>query len=373
MNKNKNYISKIIFLIVIVLITIFFDSILDKIVFSDNNIFCFPIFSFLSPKFQAIFNVSVLLLLFFCFLHKHFLIRHHVIKFIKSFMIFGPLLQHYLFGLLLSLVISTLIFKSYCFQKMFLFNGDFIVYIFLLTIIFTLLKSKSPNHVVEFKGHPDTEKPITRPENDMLDFSSTVSDISAYILSQKNEYAATAIGVIGDWGSGKTSLLRLIMYNINLEKERNEIKDYNRLKVIYFNVSQFDDINLLFIHFYHSILEELEKEYYLPLIDKFNIFQSIVNTMGKGIKISAFKNLYLSNPKIENYLKILSIWLAKLNYTIVVLIDDMDRLLPKEMDGVFKLLRLVTSNMCNIVLVLTSEQKSLENYVNEFARIDSNE
>ena len=370
---SKNYFSKICFFVITILMnTIFIRIILEKIVSIKSNIFLFPIFSFLSFKYQVIFNILVLLLFLFLFINFHACIRLHILKFIKTFHTFGPLLLHYLFGLILSFFISTLIFKKFYYQKMFIFNGDFIVYLILLSIIFVIIKPKSQADILEFKKKIDTETPIDNPNEDILDFSNTVSNILAYILSQKNQYSATAIGLLGDWGSGKTSLLNLIHFNIKFEKENNVVNDYKRLKVIYFNVSQYDDVNLLFMHFYHFILTELEKEYYLPVIDKFNIFQSVIGTVGKGIKLTAFQNAFLSKPRIENYLKTLSGWLVKLDYTIVVLMDDIDRLLPREMDGVFKLLRIVISNMCNIVLVVSSEQKSLENYVNEFIGQENN-
>ncbi|WP_234570848.1 P-loop NTPase fold protein [Rhodohalobacter sp. 614A] len=207
--------------------------------------------------------------------------------------------------------------------------------------------------------------PIQKSIQDKIGFEGQVSIIFSDIISYDHRFKAQSYLLLGEWGSGKTSLLNLLREKIiNSEKDR-EGRNFNTLETIYFDVSQFEDTNILYLHFYNNIIEELSERFIIPVFDRYKIMQSIVGAFGKNNYLNSLISYFLSKQSPGKNLKKISRWLYSLNLTFVVQIDEIDRLKEQEINGVFKLIRLVKSNMSNIVLVSATTNKVLYDQLSE--------
>jgi hypothetical protein len=358
----------ILFFLAILIINIGYSFFLiDKI--ENTNFFQFlykiKYFNLFEDKFsriyQIIFNIIFLLLIFTVLLLKRVAIKKYLKRLYNSFKFFGAILQHYFFCILFSIPLFLLIFRYHSFQKMFLFEGDYVAILYLMFFFILSVNIKCKENSIILDESTD-EIPINSPNDDILNFKSQIPDIINYILNRPNGTSTTSIGVLGSWGCGKTSFLNLIEYYLK-DGKKQKMKEYDKIETISFNVAQFEDVNVLYAHFYNLILIKLEENYVLPIIDKGNFIKSIVETLGKGVNFNKFLNILFSSSDAEKYFKCLSNWLIKMDKKIVILIDDIDRLNPKdEINHVFKLIRVVNANMKNLILIISSDIGVLNKY-----------
>ncbi|MFB8590209.1 P-loop NTPase fold protein [Enterococcus casseliflavus] len=84
-------------------------------------------------------------------------------------------------------------------------------------------------------------------EEDKLKRKLSVDDLASIINTQNNE-ASLNIGVIGEWGSGKTTFLRLLYGNLSKNVDNN---------VVWFNASQYEDQEKIWF----SLLQRVSDKY----------------------------------------------------------------------------------------------------------------
>ena len=310
----------------------------------------YPIFLF-----SGLFNIVIIVSLCFIVFINRGEIKTYVNKLVKGLIVFGPLQQHYLILILLSIVISSLVVHPKLYQTSFLFNGDFLIAILLSIIFSTLIKQNKNDACPQVERNKFDESPIENFEEDRLDFLSLVENITTYIISRENGQNAVSIELRGKWGSGKTSVLNLLELFILDQQKKNEIPGYNRIRTLKINVSKFEKVTLLYLHFFYEVIRKLEEEFVLPRIDLDLILTSIFERTIKGINISALQNRTMKLPKVEKYLVKISNWLCQTNILIVCYLDDIDRLSINEIKGVLKLMRIVKYNMKNLVLIASSD------------------
>ena len=92
-----------------------------------------------------------------------------------------------------------------------------------------------------------TDNEVKRTEDDSLQYR-TLSDTLVNI-ALKSQTPLT-IGVFGEWGSGKTSLMRLTENELNKQK----------IKTVWFNAWKFDKAYDLRVALIHAILKEIEND-----------------------------------------------------------------------------------------------------------------
>jgi len=90
------------------------------------------------------------------------------------------------------------------------------------------------------------DQPIKSDSQDALGRKRFAHSLSDTILAHKDPNSLV-IGLYGDWGSGKTSLLNLILENI----ERPEASD--KPVIVKFNPWNFSDQNQLISQFFHQL------------------------------------------------------------------------------------------------------------------------
>lgn len=211
---------------------------------------------------------------------------------------------------------------------------------------------------------PTVDNPISSSKEDLLDRTNVAYKFAKSI---RNLDAADGlvIGVMGAWGSGKTSFINLM---------REEFENKPALKIVDFNPWMFSGSSQLVTVFFDELIAELSIEG-----DKFD---KVTKALGKyGEKIGTFVSLI---PKVGKPIGASFKWIGKLSKAatekdhsatelknkvsaalkeldqpIVVVIDDIDRLSTEEIRDIFKLVRL-TASFPNLIYVLAFDRDRVE-------------
>ncbi|MCB0728550.1 MAG: tetratricopeptide repeat protein [Ignavibacteriae bacterium] len=237
-----------------------------------------------------------------------------------------------------------------------------------------------------------TDNEVKLQSEDSLRYKTLCDTLSGIVL---NSQTPITIGVFGEWGSGKTSLMRLT---------ENDLKIKNT-KTVWFNAWKFDKAQDLRIALIHSILKEIEndKTATKKLKDKAVGLLKRVNWLGLG-RTAVTVGASLATPYLailpllsqvfsdskkgsENLSKILPDELLKdqsegktleligefeeefkklaMEYTgkdsrLVVFIDDLDRCLPEKALDILESIKLFL-NVPQTVFVIGTDVKVIEN------------
>ena len=200
--------------------------------------------------------------------------------------------------------------------------------------------------------------PITKLSEDKLNRGTFAKSLAKTIL-QYSFPSSFTIGLYGEWGSGKTSLINMII-------EAIEDIDSNAI-VLRFNPWLCTDPNQLIIQFFKQMataikLKKTKAEKAWELIEQYaDIFDAASLIPGVGTIIAALGKTLAkeANERVEQRTKDLQETknqIAKMmmeeNIKIIVSIDDIDRLSEKEIIAVFQLVK-VLADFPNTIYVLT--------------------
>lgn len=210
------------------------------------------------------------------------------------------------------------------------------------------------NHEFSFKH----ERPIERLDEDKLNNDIFSKNLAINIQNYfENNDQSLSVGLIGDWGSGKTSILNLT--KIHLKETDIEVMEFNPW--IYSSYNQlieqfFDELIALFSQ--ETVLVKHLMEYRFKL-NKSNIIKSILPTLA-SIKSSELgeilnktfnmdsdeKSLFKIKENINEELE---------NHKVLCIIDDLDRLNSIEINDMFKLIRIM-ADFNNIVYLVAFDE-----------------
>lgn len=205
------------------------------------------------------------------------------------------------------------------------------------------------------------DNPITRPEDDALGRTKPAQSFAEQVLALDST-EGVVVGVLGPWGSGKTSFVNLAHKRLKQEG----------VTVLEFNPWMFSGADQLVQAFFVELSAQLKLQRDLAEIGK------LVEDYGETFSGLAW--LPLVGPWIERgraASKILAKLLqrkkegirgrqskvrdalSKLPNPIVVVLDDIDRLTTPEIRDVFKLVRL-TANFPNVIYLLAFDRIRIE-------------
>ncbi len=212
------------------------------------------------------------------------------------------------------------------------------------------------------------DSPITSASQDLLSRKST-ANVLASEIRRIDASQGYIVGVLGPWGSGKTSLVNLV---------RNELAVGKVIPVLEFNPWMFSGAEQLVERFFHelasqlrlegdklqAIAEDLENygEIFAPLdfVPIVGPWRSRLTTMGRAMnKLSERRS-----GEVGELRKKLIAELDVMPSPLVVVLDDIDRLRSEEIRDIFKLVRL-TANFPNLVYLLVFDRLRVENALDE--------
>lgn len=205
--------------------------------------------------------------------------------------------------------------------------------------------------------------PISRKSEDLLGRTKFAEDLAKAIHGYDLNECLT-IGIFGEWGSGKSSLINLIKEELISEK---------KVEVVKFEPWLISDLESLIPEYLNSLEKTIEKkegrcsdvrnkisEYKKNFIIKNakNILSGInisASLFGAGINADLGKILDKFEKSLSEYKQDVVDSLKDYNKKIVVFIDDIDRLDKNEIKTVFKLIKSV-ADFPNIVYVLAFDR-----------------
>ncbi|PZR28086.1 MAG: hypothetical protein DI535_07970 [Citrobacter freundii] len=179
------------------------------------------------------------------------------------------------------------------------------------------------------------DSPITGTDFDTLGRKRFAKEIVTILQNVVPSEQSFAIGICGSWGTGKTSLLHMVAEDLHTAENRD------RFAMINFSPWLFNDIEVLM----NRLFSELEKHFSKSNRGLANELKAYSKTLGR-IEENVLNSKVLqifSEEKRE--LSERSSWIretlkAQSKY-LVIFIDDLDRLNPKEIVEVLRLIRVV--------------------------------
>lgn len=187
-------------------------------------------------------------------------------------------------------------------------------------------------------------------------YENLLSNIESVLFKDCFERAFT-IGIIGSWGSGKSSLINSITNKIEQHPDFNKT-----IILIPFSPFLNHSDEKIVQEFFHQLSNELNKKSG-KLSKKLLVYAAkLSNAIKDGNPLSFLKTNVSSNENEsvkELYDDIIEV-LESLNLKIVVTIDDLDRLSSKEILQVLKLIR-NTANFPNTVFFVALDKEYVSN------------
>ena len=216
---------------------------------------------------------------------------------------------------------------------------------------FKKTKEESQNDKFSF----DTDAPIKFSDKDLFNMGSLVKRIVNYIASTDIHDTAFSMGIVGEWGDGKTSLMNLVE-----EKIKEEHKDFI---IVHFNPRASKKADFIQEDFLESLKQALSPKHSSidRSIDKYAIAIDVIPDVpvivSKGLELLQIR----SDKKREITRGELIKAIKEIDQRIVVFVDDLDRLTGEELIEVLKVLD--TNGAFPNMVFLTSYDKDYVNAV----------
>lgn len=236
----------------------------------------------------------------------------------------------------ISIIIYTIIRIIYAEQLLETKTFNFIkysdiLYVFaLIPITVKIGFSYRTNGLSHKKQEIFDDNPLKNPDNDILNRRSKVNQVKRLIVGNHSKNSL-ALGIVGDWGSGKTSFMNFI--ESSFEKDDKYI-------IVHFNSWLNISINSIIQDFFNTVQKEVAK-YSIDISKEIKTYGNNVLSINKNSVTETLLNTINILPKSslsENFNNLNEL-LNKLDKKIIVFFDDLDRLQPNEVFEVLKLIR----------------------------------
>lgn len=231
----------------------------------------------------------------------------------------------------------------------------------------------------------NSDKPITLRSDDLLERDSFCKHFAKSILRYQ-DIDTLIIGLLGKWGSGKTSIVNLTLEHIDTEYIDNpQIKPI----IIKFNPWNFSDQKNLLSQFFILLSKTLKRKEFGKtlnqvgdLVEDYIIFLepvTITLTGVPGITIIA-KSLFKSIKDffvrklsdLEHIKKKIVDKLLHVEKKIIIIIDDVDRLTNEEVRQIFQLVKSL-ADFPNVIYILSFDKEIVCDALKEVQKGDGSE
>lgn len=222
-----------------------------------------------------------------------------------------------------------------------------------------------------------TDKPITSEKNDVLGRGGFSKRLGRLIYHYRGE-DGLVLGLYGEWGSGKTSVINMVEEEINKLAEN----DKNKPLIVRFSPWHYSDkdnlISLFFLSLKDKIDSKGDKEFkskvgkalddYVEAFDALSLVP-IVGFSIASIAKSLIKAFYKKKGALDEMKKHLEKALKRAKKKIVIVIDDIDRLTNTQIRDIFQLVKSV-GDLPYIIYVLAMDREIVERALTEVHQTD---
>jgi predicted KAP-like P-loop ATPase len=217
-------------------------------------------------------------------------------------------------------------------------------------------------------GAHSADEPIAKFSDDLLRRKEFALALATDVRLAPRE-SGFVIGLSGEWGAGKTSVLQLVA----------EALDDELSATVSFNPWLFSGTEQLVTYFFAELASQLEEtgsEQLSRVAGAFSAYGKVVSPLrylpfaGDLFKLTgeAAKSLGTAleprDPSAREQAERLKLQLALLRRPILVLVDDLDRLSPQEIVDVVRLVRLI-GDFPNLVYLVAFDREVVESALNE--------
>ncbi|WP_313375242.1 P-loop NTPase fold protein [Chishuiella sp.] len=172
--------------------------------------------------------------------------------------------------------------------------------------------------------------PINSSEEDILNRKQKAIQVARLIKGNKSK-TSLAIGIVGEWGNGKTSFMNFI------EESFVDEKDYI---IVHFNSWLNISINSIINDFFNTIEKKISI-YSIDISKELKKYGNNVLSINKNSTTETLLNAIniIPDNSLSDNFENLNTLLNKLDKKVIVFFDDIDRLQPNEVFEVLKLIR----------------------------------
>lgn len=232
----------------------------------------------------------------------------------------------------------------------------------------------------------NTDKPIKTNRQDCLKRTNFSKQLAKAILSYTKQ-DNFVISLCGKWGSGKTSIINMVVEEMNELTKNKEDKPI----IIQFNPWNYTDSDQLISQFFSTLQNKLSNyksnenlrnignlfqnygsilDYtkYIPVVGKY--FKP-VRGLFKGFGKSA-ENKYLKDNTIESQKDKIITALKGQNQKFIIIIDDIDRLTNSQIRSIFQLVNNI-AGFPNMIYLLSFDREVVTRALEEVQNCDGNE
>lgn len=229
----------------------------------------------------------------------------------------------------------------------------------------------------------NSDRPIETVDQDLLG-RSTFSKQLAEAIYKYSGKDGLVIGLFGKWGTGKTSILNIVVNEINILAEDSGDKPII-VKFSPWNYADKDNLISLFFRVLKNKLdidkdEEKRKKIGKALTDYSDALDalSLVPMVGSGLAILLKTIAKAQGAELSKEVDLdvtrnhLEEVLSETHQKIIVIIDDIDRLTNSQIRDIFQLVKQV-GNFPNIIYVLSMDRNVVCRALEEVHNIDGSE
>ncbi len=234
------------------------------------------------------------------------------------------------------------------------FGGLFLFGIVSLLIDLIEIKEPTTNKMQNEDIIPLLEDiPISNREDDILEFGDEVDTLYQRIIN-RHTASALSIGINARWGDGKSSFINLI--------EEKFLQNKDQFIVIRFN-PRYSNNDTIQSAFFKNLFLELSK-YDARFKHSFNDYLRVIDVMTENKYLSAlFQTSKLFNRSDEK--KRINEAIMRLKKRIIVIIEDLDRLMTNEIIEVFKLID-GNADFNNLIFISAYDKKRINSQLTSY-------
>jgi ABC-type cobalamin/Fe3+-siderophores transport system ATPase subunit len=238
---------------------------------------------------------------------------------------------------------------TYRFVRLFIFGTYRFVRLFIFgTYRFVRLLNSfiSYNKKIENKSKWENDIPLRNIENENYGRKDLIEKIANEINLFYDEDSSFSVGIVGPWGSGKTTFVNAI---------KNKVSNNEPNLIIDFNPWQYPEEANLTRAFLKEIEHQLERySYSTNRIDDYisQLFKNNINWWG------TITNLFINQKSTQETHECIKEAILKSKRKFIIFIDDIDRLQAEEVYEVLTIIRNV-GNLPNTVFVLAYDKDYL--------------